>query len=115
MPAASPDDADNDDSWDIDEVVDAVVEGAGLGDEPEVAIRDCVAGSWPVCPSGWIVLWWLPSTLGIEGAVALRNILPGQEGWNAILVPNPDQLLEIVVDAADQAVACTVVDIDECF
>jgi hypothetical protein len=48
--------------------------------------------------------------------VSLRgNTVLSKQGWNAIFVRDKSGLESIVVDVADQASSCMVIDIEACF
>ncbi len=101
--------------WDLDAAVAQILEATGLPDDVTSIITECLDGVEASYPDGWLVLWWVPVELDLEGIAFTGNTLPAAEGWNCIYVADRDGLLAVVVDAADQGSSCTVIDINECF
>jgi hypothetical protein len=106
---------DDDDGVDIYEVVTAILSAAQLPDEASDAVFDCLEGAASQAVAGWLVVWWMGVAVDVAVTERFGYTMPSGLGWNAILIADRESLLEIVIDAADQASACVVVDIEECF
>jgi hypothetical protein len=103
------------DEWDLGDAVEQILEVAALPPEAAPALVECLAAVGGSYPDGWLVLWWMPIDLDVEGIVFTGNTLPAAAGWNCIYVADRDSLLAVVIDAADQGSSCVVVDIAESF
>ena len=99
----------------LDEAVEQIMRTSMLPDEAAEAIKDCVAEAGDGWFDGWIVAWWMESRMPIEALGFMGNTVPSETGWNAIFVADKDGLGPVVIDAADQASVCTVIDVAECF
>jgi hypothetical protein len=112
------DDLDIDDEeagYPLDEAVEQIMQTSMLPDDAAEAIKDCIAGAGAGWFDGWIVAWWMESPMPIEALGFMGNTVPSATGWNAIFVADKDGLGPVVIDAADQASVCTVIDVAECF
>lgn len=107
---------DNDDvGYSLDEAAAQVLRISMLPVDAEPALRDCIAGAGDGWSVGWIVAWWMERPLPLEVLEFTGNTVPSEPGWNAIFVADSGGLGPVVLDAADQASVCTVIDIEECF
>ena len=103
-----------DTDWDLDAAVAGVLECSGLPDDAWPAVAECLNGAGPGFSDGWLVVWWMPIAVGIDATAFTGNTMPSERGWNCVFVADRDNLLELVIDAADQGTACTVIDLEEC-
>ncbi len=108
-------DEDDEAGYSVDEAVEQVMHTSMLPDDAEQVIRECIAGAGEGWFDGWIVAWWMESPMPLEALGFMGNVVPSETGWNAIFVADKDLLGPVVLDAADQASVCTVIDVAECF
>ena len=106
---------DDEAGYPLDEAVEQIMRTSMLPDDAAEVIKDCVAGAGAGWFDGWIVAWWMESPMPIEALGFMGNTVPSETGWNAIFVADKDGLGPVVIDAADQASVCTVIDVAECF
>lgn len=106
---------DDDAGYPLDEAVERIMETSDLPDDAAEVIKECIAGAGEAWFDGWIVVWWMESAMPIEALGFMGNTMPSATGWNAIFVADKDGVGPVVIDAADQASVCTVIDVAECF
>lgn len=111
----SDDESDLIDDWDLEGDVMVVMSASSLPDDAEASITECLSDLGPLYSDGWLVVWWMPVALDVDGLTLLGNTMPASEGWNCVFVSDRDNLLDLVIDTADQSRCCTVIDIAECF
>ncbi len=103
------------DEWDLADAVDQIIQVTVAPGDAASVIRSCLRDVGESYPCGWLILWWMPVALDVEGLVMTGNTMPASQGWNCVYVAGRDNVLSLVIDAADQGSSCIVVDLEECF
>lgn len=101
--------------YSLDEAVEMIMLASMLPNDAAAVISECISGAGDGWFDGWIVAWRMESPMPLEALGFLGNTIPSETGWNAIFVADKDLLSPVVLDAADQASVCTVIDVAECF
>ena len=103
------------DERDLADAVNQIIQVAVAPDDAASAITSCLRVVGESYPGGWLILWWMRIALDVEGLVMTGNTMPASQGWNCVHVAGRDNVLSLVIDAADQGSSCIVVDLEEYF